>query len=318
MLNLVLDPWLDGDADTHRQATILALLHQLADHWQGSQPLLVQLHDKHPPDAVTSLLTQLAQVGWPDVRIRLHRWTPIAGLNHWDPRNQILRSHAAAWHGARVELHIASWPQPVEADLPLPQVLLLGVGWTPGRARRINLALKQRSLRRRLNGYSHIVVDPKSPLVQALKLIPNNNRISTIPKLQQALSSLLPSTTDARKRLAWVTPMPPIRSGVAPYSSTLVHALKQHYDVTVITDTPDPAQRDQQSTEWLLSNGHLFDRLCYQIGNSRHHQTIQDCARRWPGVVVMHDLYLGDLHFSYEAPHGSPNQPTNQRWLQEL
>jgi len=319
MLNLVLDSWLDAAADPHRRAAIQALMQQLAEHWQGSDPLLVQLHDQHPADATTSVLTQLAQAGWPDARIHLHSWTAIPGLHPQHPRNQILRSHAAAWHGAQVDLHIASWPQPVQSDLPLPQVLLLlEVGWTPSRARRLKLALQQSSLRRQLNGYSHIAVDPTSPLAQALELRPSGDRVTTIPQLRQALSALPPSTTSQRKRLAWVTPMPPIRSGIATYAATLLPTLRAHYDVTVITDAPDPAQGDQQSTKWLLSNGHRFDRLCYHIGNSPYHHTIQDCARRWPGAVVLHDLYLGDLHFSYEAPHGSPGQPPNQRWLREL
>ena len=317
MLNLILDPLLEADGDCKRQAIILASIQQLIEQGHGDQPLLVQLHDQHSADVVNTIQALLEQAGWPVSRLQLHRWTPIAGLHPLHPTNQILRSHAAAWHGATADLHLASWPQAVPSQTPIAQaLLLLDVGWRPSPARRLKLALQQRRLRAHLNSYTTIAVDPGHALAQALKLEGAN--VIAPAQLHSALAVQPTAASTNRPSLAWVTPMPPIRSGIATYAATLLPALRQHYDVTVITDAPDPNHSDQRSTQWLLSNGQHFDRLCYHVGNSPFHHTIHDCARRWPGLLVLHDLYLGDLHFSYEAPHGAPGFPPNQRWLREL
>ena len=81
-----------------------------------------------------------------------------------------------------------------------------------------------------------------------------------------------------RPRLAYVSPLPPARSGIADYSAELLPELARHYEIDVTTERLDEA-----------------DRRLYHIGNSDHHSPMFDLLRRYPGVVVLHDAYLGHI-----------------------
>lgn len=104
-----------------------------------------------------------------------------------------------------------------------------------------------------------------------------------------------------KPRLAYVSPMPPQRSGVANYSAKLLPFLANHYNIEVISDEPvgpeaSPANGfPRRSTAWFLSNARDFDRVVYQFGNSAFHEQMFDMLRTVPGTVVLHDFYLGHL-----------------------
>ena len=307
MLNLILDTWLESVTHSDHHAATQKVLQQIADNWAGEEPLLMQLHDQHPENIGENVLEELAQAGWQKSQIKLHRWTPIGGLHPEHPNNQILRSHAAKNHGAHIELHIARWPKKVHDDLPLPQVLLLSdAGGRPGRIERLKQALRRHKLNRIINNYERIAIDNNLSLGQDLGLTPHDERVVTIPQLQLSLNSLCTTTNKQRKRLAWVTPSQTVRSGATTYANNLVGDLGKHYDVTMINEAPSTEHKDQRSTEWLLKNGYRFDRICYHIGNSVHYRTIQQCALKWEGAVVLHDFYLGNLQFDCQSDKTSP------------
>ena len=54
-------------------------------------------------------------------------------------------------------------------------------------------------------------------------------------------------------RLAFFSPLPPVKSGIADYSAALLDPLKKHAEITVFTEAP----RDFQSSR--------FDAILYQI-----------------------------------------------------
>ena len=73
-------------------------------------------------------------------------------------------------------------------------------------------------------------------------------------------------------RLAWFSPMPPSRSGVAPYSAEVVEALRADHLIDVYPDA--------QAHDCLWT--HLrppYDLIVYQLGNSTLHESI------WPFLV---------------------------------
>jgi hypothetical protein len=91
-----------------------------------------------------------------------------------------------------------------------------------------------------------------------------------------------------RPRIAMLTPMPPIKSGVADYSAQTVKALEKHADVSVfgpgaaeISEVPHLARR--------------FDRVVSVMGNSGYHSKIYDMHARYGGAVICHDSRL--MHF---------------------
>lgn len=110
-----------------------------------------------------------------------------------------------------------------------------------------------------------------------------------------------------RLRLAFVSPMPPACCGIADYSVELLSTLKKFYDIDVILQQSTQTQRWIESqyslrdSNWLLQNSTDYDRVLYHFGNSSHHQHMLHLLSRVPGIVVLHDFYLGDLFNYLEA-----------------
>jgi len=102
-------------------------------------------------------------------------------------------------------------------------------------------------------------------------------------------------------RLAFLSPLPPVRSGIAGYAARLLPYLARHYEITCIVDqaeVTDPwvvagfAIRD---IRWFELNAGKFDRVLYHFGNSPAHKHMFDLLARHPGVVTLHDFYLSSL-----------------------
>ncbi|HEX9160404.1 MAG TPA: glycosyltransferase family 4 protein [Thermoanaerobaculia bacterium] len=81
-------------------------------------------------------------------------------------------------------------------------------------------------------------------------------------------------------KVAFFSPMPPERTGVAHYASMLVPALRERMDVEVMTSD------NRQPTT---------DNRIYQLGNNPHHAWIYREAMKTPGVIVLHDVVLHHL-----------------------
>jgi hypothetical protein len=84
-------------------------------------------------------------------------------------------------------------------------------------------------------------------------------------------------------RVAYYSPMPPSRSGIADYSALLLPELSRRVDVVVAKQgrfRRDPAA----------------DIALYHVGNDAEaHGWIVEALRRRPGVVVLHDFVLHHL-----------------------
>jgi glycosyltransferase involved in cell wall biosynthesis len=84
-------------------------------------------------------------------------------------------------------------------------------------------------------------------------------------------------------RVAYYSPMPPSRSGIADYSALLLPELSKHIDVVVAKQ--GRFRRDPNA-----------DIALYHIGNDAEaHGWIVEALRRRPGVVVLHDFVLHHL-----------------------
>ena len=94
-------------------------------------------------------------------------------------------------------------------------------------------------------------------------------------------------------RLAWFSPMPPVRSGVAMVSADLVPALRAWYDIDVFVDSAadHPAGSHLRSAHdfvWL-NRRTPYDLTVYQLGNSAVHEYMWAYLFRYPGLTVLHD-----------------------------
>src|SRR3954454_15586688 len=86
-----------------------------------------------------------------------------------------------------------------------------------------------------------------------------------------------------RMKVAYFSPLPPSRSGIADYSALLLSALEGRVDVEVVRPGRTRPVADA-------------DVSLYHIGNDPDaHAWIVDALRRRPGVVVLHDFVIHHL-----------------------
>lgn len=107
-------------------------------------------------------------------------------------------------------------------------------------------------------------------------------------------------------RIAWLSPMPPAKSGIATYSRAVLDGLdrigytRRHHAIEPIWPVK---QKHSATLPW-----HTM--AVYHLGNNvEHHAEIYDHAIRTPGLVVVHDLALDEFVIGMIArahPFGYP------------
>ncbi len=106
---------------------------------------------------------------------------------------------------------------------------------------------------------------------------------------------------DAPLAIDFVSPLPPVRSGIADYSADLLPHLEELCDLRVVSlesqpPSPEAAERWRLvEPERLGEDGRL---PLYQMGNNQYHTEVYDLALERPGVLTLHDMVLH--HFLIE------------------
>ncbi|MCC7555729.1 MAG: glycosyltransferase [Methanoculleus marisnigri] len=122
-----------------------------------------------------------------------------------------------------------------------------------------------------------------------------------------------------RPKLAYISPLPPERSGIADYSAELLPELARYYDIDVIvaqSEVSTPwikACLPIRTIEWFVQHVDRYDRILYHFGNSLFHQHMFDLLDRIPGVVVLHDFSLSSIKAHLELSGCVPGA-----WTAEL
>jgi len=104
--------------------------------------------------------------------------------------------------------------------------------------------------------------------------------------------------TKSRPKIAYVSPMPPQRSGIANYSKLLLPYLAQYCSIDVFTNGIDSKEdvegiENAYSISALQGRNNQYDCIIYHLGNnSEFHKDIYDLAWRIPGIIVLHDYNL--------------------------
>lgn len=136
---------------------------------------------------------------------------------------------------------------------------------------------------------------------------------------RQTRDATSPTRPNKRPRLAYVSPLPPERSGIADYSSDLLRELSRHYEIDAIIQQPKVsdswvlANTPVRTIEWFCKNADRYDRVLYHFGNSEFHQHMFDLLRAVPGIVVLHDFFLSGVQVHREVHGGFPGN-----WNREL
>lgn len=107
-----------------------------------------------------------------------------------------------------------------------------------------------------------------------------------------------------RPRIAFVTPLPPQRSGVADYSYRLLARLTDTCTVDAYVDVGPDEVRVPEGVYvlplwWLQSLERArgrYDAVVYCLGNSEFHAHALALMRQRPGIVLAHDVRLSGLY----------------------
>ena len=134
-------------------------------------------------------------------------------------------------------------------------------------------------------------------------------------------NGLMKKTNTVNKKLAFISPLPPLRTGIAGYSDQLLPHLAQFYDIEIITNQEDLENAENylrlgikiKTINWFRENFHLFDRVLYHFGNSHFHSQMFSLIEDIPGVIVLHDFFLSGL-FTYLEYH----EGVQGSWAREL
>lgn len=146
----------------------------------------------------------------------------------------------------------------------------------------------------------------------------------TAKRAMEALESWVPSVKSLRAasdpgvprpRLAYVSPVPPMRTGIADYSAELLRELTRWYRIDVVVDQPEVSDPWIRANCGIVSAGEFrerrtdYDRVLYHVGNSPFHIYMFDLLEEIPGSVVLHDVVVSDAQRYGEAsgliPHGA-------------
>lgn len=126
---------------------------------------------------------------------------------------------------------------------------------------------------------------------EALEKLYNKNIVSK--------PSFVPLIYDRRQYLAFISPLPPAKSGIATYSAELISALSKHYIIDVIIEQDekltDPyiiANCNIRNVQFFKNNINHYERILYHLGNSAFHGYMFKLLYHYPGVVVLHDFFI--------------------------
>ena len=119
-----------------------------------------------------------------------------------------------------------------------------------------------------------------------------------------------PPLSKTRPRMAYLSPLPPERSGIADYSAELLPELARYYEIELITDLSQIAdpflQREFRRVPFrqFEKSARGYERILYHIGNSPFHSQIPSLLEQFPGPVVLHDFFLSHLFNYLESMDG--------------
>jgi len=94
-------------------------------------------------------------------------------------------------------------------------------------------------------------------------------------------------------RLAWFSPLPPVRSGVAAYSADVLAGLRDALTIDCFVDGAAPGERVYDAHDFVWRHRRRpYDLTVYQLGNAPCHDYLWAYLAAYPGLVVLHDARL--------------------------
>jgi glycosyltransferase involved in cell wall biosynthesis len=115
-----------------------------------------------------------------------------------------------------------------------------------------------------------------------------------------------PASRSDKPRVAFLTPYPPDRSGVAEYTAHSLQSLAAHATIDVYTDAQGvPEQPWVRRFAPLTEAPYVvdeYDRVVAVVGNSHFHTRVIDYHCRYGGACLAHDNRLAELYNWWRGP----------------
>ena len=110
----------------------------------------------------------------------------------------------------------------------------------------------------------------------------------------------------AKPKIAFVTPLPPDKSGVADYTAACLEALAKSADIHVFTETKNPAPSSAYTAVEPLSPlpylSRRYDAVVSVIGNSHFHLKTLDLLLDYGGAAIAHDARMINFYAILHGP----------------
>ncbi|ADU64982.1 glycosyl transferase group 1 [Desulfurispirillum indicum S5] len=113
--------------------------------------------------------------------------------------------------------------------------------------------------------------------------------------------------------MAFLSPLPPQKSGIADHSAILLPALSEYYQIEIFSD------QEFMENSWIAQHlkhrklqefpgtAHTYERILYQFGNSAYHDYMFSLLQQHPGTVVLHDAFLSGILEHMEKNTAEPH-----------
>jgi glycosyltransferase involved in cell wall biosynthesis len=108
-----------------------------------------------------------------------------------------------------------------------------------------------------------------------------------------------------RPRLLWASPFPTDESGIAFYSEDLLKFVSAYYDIILVPNSLSTFVPTAKTGRFKVTNAHAEalrslaigeePLVFYNIGNSHFHLNLLELLFTLPGIVLLHDSFVGDL-----------------------
>lgn len=136
-----------------------------------------------------------------------------------------------------------------------------------------------------------------------------------IKKIIQKTATLMPQ----RPRLAFVTPLPGVKHPAVRFAANLLLHLGAYYEIDVIVDQAE-LEIDQvlggvniRGSLWFSHHAHEYERIVYYVANSKSHSYVLSLLDEFPGIVILHDFFLGKALVGLDSSNVEP-----AAWIQAI
>jgi len=136
------------------------------------------------------------------------------------------------------------------------------------------------------------------------KIMVDTYHESLSQKQSKNIQVALNGCTSRKKKLAILTPLPPVASGIADYSLNFIPYLERYFEIDLYIDGSEYDDNGQLATcnvynaREFPSVASSYDAILYEIGNSAYHYFMIPYLFHFEGIVSLHDAFLGNLFYS--------------------